>query len=145
MSKCYSKSKAWPCFLKNKHCQKKNRKWTCIHELRCLYIFKQVEENPLNSNNLFEYLVQNLMRDKNFINYIGTTQSTNIEKSCKSSIQQKIYNIHHLYCLSKNRIENLGKRSNYSEATKKIFEKCQDWNIKKLKEEIKNLEDQIDL
>ena len=47
MKKCSLKStqSKWPCFLQNYNCQKKNENWACIHELKCLLAYKDIETN----------------------------------------------------------------------------------------------------
>ena len=143
MSKCRfkpkNKSQYWPCFLENKFCEK-NRKWTCIHELKCLYLFKTIKRNNFYNKDFFKDLV----KDNNF-NHIGNRNKTSIIKSRKSSIQQKIYNMHYFSInnLKKKKIQGLGSRSNYSKTTEKILKKCKDWGIEELKEEIKKLENKI--
>ena len=132
MSKCYLESKEWPCFLNDQNC-KRNKKWTCIHELKCLLVFKQFE-----AGELLNPLCEDLAEDKVF-SVIGSTKE-DIKKSRISSIKQKIYNIH--FVSGKN-IKRLGNRSNNSETTEKIFEICKDWSIDRLDQKIKKLEGKV--
>ena len=137
MSKCRLKSKEWPCLLEKQNCQSKNKNWACIHELKCLYVFKQIEKNDFDKNSLFEELAQN-----NIFTDIGKkTEKRSIKNSRISSIKQKIYNINFL---SRKKIQNLGSRSNKSTTTEKIFEKYKNWDTEKLREKIKILEKNID-
>ena len=134
MSKCCLKSKRWPCFLENQNCQKnKNKNWTCIHELKCLYVFKQIEKNGFNKNR-FENLVEELVQDNIFSN-IGKEKSP--EGSCEYSIKQKIGNIN---SLSQKKIKEIRIQEKASKTTREIFERCKNWNIEELGKEIKNLE-----
>ncbi|MCZ0931840.1 MAG: hypothetical protein OXJ52_01635 [Oligoflexia bacterium] len=74
MSKCNLKSKKWHCFLKEQYCQKKNKNWTCIHELKCLFAFKQIETGKILNS-----ICKVLTKDKSF-SVIGNTKKGSIEK-----------------------------------------------------------------
>ena len=134
MSKCCLNSKEWPCFLEDQNCQTKNKNWTCIHELKCLLIYKKIEDSEV-----LNYLCEKLAEDKDFSG-IGNTKKVVIKESCISSIKQKIYNIHSLLGET---IEGLGSRSNNSETTEKIVNECKDWTIEKLEQEITKIENEI--
>ena len=82
MSKCYLKSKNWSCFLLNNYCQDKNKKWACIHELKCLFVFKQIEKNLFYDENL----VKKLVKDNDF-NHIG-----NIKKQVLKNLVNLVFN-----------------------------------------------------
>jgi len=132
LSECSLKSKNWPCFLKNQSCQERNKNWACIHELKCLLVFKQVEAGKELS-----FLCKELAEDKDFRD-IGT-ENRNLETSCEYSIKQKVYNIH---SLSEKKIPGLGVQDRASSTTKKIFKICENWTIEELKQEIKKLKEE---
>ena len=134
MSECDLKLKEWPCFLEDRNCQKRNDNWTCIHELKCLHIFKQIEKNDFDKNDLFEKLVKELAQDNVFSN-IGKEKSS--EGSCEYSIEQKIRNIN---SLSDKKIQKIKIQSRASKTTKKIFERCKGWSVKQLEQKIIKLE-----
>ena len=137
MSKCRFTSKQWPCFLKDQHCQK-NTKWACIHELKCLLIFKKIYKKEVESvswRKILNVLCEELSKDKDFFN-IGNEEKVRIKESRISSIKQKIYNIH---SLSGEKIEGLYSRSNASKTTKEIFKKCKDWTSEMTGKEIEDL------
>ena len=94
MSKCDLKSKKWPCFLEKQSCKEKNKNWACIHELKCLYVFKQIEKNEFDKNGLFEKLVKELAQDNIFTDIGKEAKTISSKNSRISSIKQKIYNIH---------------------------------------------------
>ena len=129
MSECCLNSKAWTCLLEDNHCQTNNRKWACIHELKCLYVFKQIEDKKGELNDLCEDLAE----DKVF-SVIGKTEK-DIKKSCISSIKQKIYNIHFL---SDKKIKDLPIRSNRSEATKLIYKEFKNKSLEQIKNRLRN-------
>ena len=135
MSKCYLQSKKWPCFLEDQNCQKRNRKWACVHELKCLHVFKQIETNDSDKKGLFEKLVEKLAQD-NVFSGIGKGS----EGSCEYSIKQKIRNIN---SLSGKKIEEIENQSNASETTRKIFEKVQELGNRKTGKKIESLEKNI--
>ena len=135
ISKCSLKS-AWPCFLQNQNCQNKNKNWSCIHELKCLLIYKEI-----NGGGDENTLCKELAKDKVFTDIGKETQNGNVEKSRESSIKQKIYNIH---SLSRIKIKGLRVRENASDTTKEIFKICKDWTREELEQEIKKLKNRIE-
>ena len=131
MSECRLNSKAWTCLLGGNHCRKKNRKWACIHELKCLYVFKQIEDKT----GTIDHLSNELADDTDF-SHIGEYEK-NKEKARISSIEKKVFNIN---SLSKKKIKGLRVLENSSRATKLMFEKCKDWDKDTVNKEIRNLE-----
>ena len=134
MTRCSLKS-TWPCFLQNQNCQKKNKNWACIHELKCLLVYKEIHDGADENT-----LCKELAEDEIFAGIGKETQSGNIEKSREFSIRQKIYNIN---SLSKKQIKGLRVQENASKTTIEIFEICKNWSKEKLEQEIKKLENEI--
>ena len=129
-SECSLKS-TWPCFLEDSNCQKKNKNWACIHELKVLLTYKQIQ-----SGKDIDTAVSELERDKDFYTIGQETRTGNLETAREHSIKQKLRNINFL---SDQKISNLGKQEKYSRTTKTIF--ChRNWTEKELKEEIQKLE-----
>ena len=128
MSKCSLKS-TWPCFLQKRNCQNRNKNWACIHELKCLLIYKEINDGGDENT-----LCKELAKDEVFTDIGKETQNRNIEKSREFSIKQKIYNIH---SLSEKKIKGLRIQINASDTTREIFRICKDWTRKKMEQEIK--------
>ena len=123
--------------MQNHSCQLKNKNWACIHELKCLLAYKDIETNDSqDKKTLLKKWVNALAEDKSFAD-IGYD-----EESRQYSITQKIYNIN---SLPNKPIEEIGIQEHASETTEEIFDKYEkeNWSTKDLVQIIEELENEI--